>query len=89
MVRNPKLVVEILSNSTQHVDRREKAMTYQRVEAIEEYVLIAQNQPRVIVHRRADDWSPVLHSSMDARVEFRSIGLSLALAQIYEGTRVE
>lgn len=47
-VRNPKLVVEILSKSTQHIDRREKAMSYQRVEAIEEYVLIAQNQPRVI-----------------------------------------
>lgn len=85
-VRNPKLVVEILSKSTQHIDRREKAMTYQRVEAIEEYVLIAQNQPRVIVHRRAEDWRPMLYSSLDARVEFRSIGLHLALAQIYEGS---
>ena len=47
IVRNPKLVVEILSKSTQNIDRREKAMTYQRVEAIEEYVLIAQSQPRV------------------------------------------
>lgn len=27
IVRNPKLVVEILSKSTQHIDRREKAMT--------------------------------------------------------------
>lgn len=86
IVRNPKLVVEILSKSTQHIDRREKAMSYQRVETIEEYVLIAQNQPRVIVHRRAEDWRPMLYSSLDARVEFRSIGLHMALAQIYEGT---
>jgi len=86
IVRNPKLVVEILSKSTQHIDRREKAMTYQRVEAIEEYVLIAQSQPRVIVHRRADEWRPMLYSAMDARVEFRSIGLHVTLAQIYEGT---
>ena len=85
VVRNPKLVVEILSKSTQHIDRREKAMTYQRVEAIEEYVLIAQNQPRVIVHRRAEGWRPMLYSTMDARVEFRSIGLSISLEQIYEG----
>ncbi len=85
-VRNPKLVVEILSKSTQHIDRREKAMTYQRVEAIEEYVLIAQNQPRVVVHRRAEDWRPMLYSSMEAQVEFRSIGLQMSLARIYEGT---
>jgi Uma2 family endonuclease len=88
-VRNPKLVVEILSKSTQHIDRREKAMTYQRVEAIEEYVLIAQNQPRVVVHSRAEDWRPMLYSGMDAQVDFRSIGLQMPLAQIYEGTLTE
>jgi Uma2 family endonuclease len=87
MVRNPKLVVEILSKSTQHIDRREKALTYQRVDSIEEYVLIAQKEPRVIVHRRADDWRPVLYSAMEAQVEFRSIGLSVAMAQICGGTR--
>lgn len=86
VVRNPKLVVEILSKSTQHIDRREKAMTYQRVQAIEEYVLIAQNLPRVIVHRRAEGWRPTGYASMDARVEFRSIGLEIPLAQIYEGS---
>jgi Uma2 family endonuclease len=86
IVRNPKLVVEILSKSTQHIDRREKAMTYQRVAAIEEYVLIAQNQPRVIVHRRTEGWRPVVYPGLDARVEFRSIGLEMPLAQIYEGT---
>ncbi|HEY1889508.1 MAG TPA: Uma2 family endonuclease [Steroidobacteraceae bacterium] len=86
MVRNPKLVVEILSKSTQHIDRREKAMSYRRVETIEEYVLIAQNQPRVIVHRRLEDWRPMLCSSADARVELRSIGLNMPLAQIYEGS---
>ena len=85
IVRNPKLVVEILSKSTQHIDRREKAMTYQRVESIEEYLLIAQDQPKVVVHRRAEGWRPTLYSSMDARVEFRSIGLQMPLAQIYEG----
>ncbi|MBW4050395.1 MAG: Uma2 family endonuclease [Proteobacteria bacterium] len=85
-VRNPKLVVEILSKSTRHIDRREKAMTYQRVEAIEEYVLIEQTQPRIIAHRRAEGWRPMLTSGMDAQVVFRSIGLQLPLARVYEGT---
>jgi hypothetical protein len=67
VIRTPKLVVEILSKSTRHIDRREKAT-------------------RVIVHRRAEEWHPMLYSAMDARVEFRSIGLHMSLAQIYEGT---
>lgn len=85
IVRNPKLVVEILSKSTQHIDRREKAMIYRSVEAIEEYVLIAQYQPRVIVHRRAEGWHPMLYASMDALVEFRSIALQIPMARLYEG----
>jgi Uma2 family endonuclease len=89
VIRNPKLVVEILSKSTQHIDRREKAMTYRRVEAIEEYVLIAQNQPRVIVHRRAEGWRPMVYTSMDARLEFCSIGLYMEFSEIYEGVLAE
>lgn len=87
-VRNPKLVVEILSPTTAHIDRREKAMTYRRVESIEEYVLLAQDRYRLIMHRREQDWHPMLYSVPDAMVEFRSIGLSMPLAQIYEGTLI-
>ena len=83
-VSDPRLVVEILSASTQHTDRREKAMTYHRVEAIEEYVLIAQDKPQIIVYRRQDGWRPELYTKAGALVEFRSIGLSVPIEQIYQ-----
>jgi Uma2 family endonuclease len=85
-VRNPKLVAEILSPSTQHIDRREKAMTYRRIASLEEYVLLAQDDHKVIVHRRAENWRPQSYTGPQATVEFRSIGLSVPLVQIYEGT---
>jgi Uma2 family endonuclease len=85
-VRNPKLVAEILSPSTQHIDRREKAMTYRRIASVEEYVLLAQDDHKVTVQRRAENWRPQSYSGPEAAVEFRSIGLSVPLAQIYEGT---
>ncbi len=50
-VCNPKLVAEILSPSTMHIDRREKAMIYRRVASIEEYVLLEQRKHTVTVHR--------------------------------------
>ena len=85
-VCNPKLVVEILSPSTEHIDRREKAMTYRRVRSIEEYVLLEQGEHKVIVHRRADNWKPHKYMGPQAVAEFRSIGISVPLTQIYEGT---
>jgi len=85
-VINPKLVAEIASPSTRHIDRREKAMTYRRVPSIEEYVLLEQNEYRVTVYRRAENWRPQVYSGPDAVAEFQSISLSVPLAQIFEGT---
>jgi Uma2 family endonuclease len=81
----PKLIIEVLSPSTEKTDRREKALNYRQIATLEEYVLIAQNRPHVEIQRRADDWRPTLVTSLDAIAEFRSIGLSLPLTQIYEG----
>jgi Uma2 family endonuclease len=85
-VCNPKLVVEILSPSTEHIDRREKAMTYRRVDSIEEYVLLEQDDLRIIVHRRAENWKPHMYAGPQAMAEFRCIGLCVPLTQVYEGT---
>src|SRR5882724_3641321 len=70
-VPNPKLVAEILSPSTRHIDLREKAMTYRRIPSVEEYVLLAQDDHQVTVHRRAEKWRPQSYSGSQAKVEFR------------------
>jgi Uma2 family endonuclease len=85
-VCNPKLVIETLSPSTENIDRREKAMTYRRVASIEEYALLEQDEHKVVVHRRAEDWKPHMYVGRQAVAEFRCIGLSVPLAQIYGGT---
>ena len=85
-VCNPKLVVEVLSPSTEHIDRRGKAMTYRRIASIEEYVLLEQDEHRVIVHRRAENWKPHMYAGPHAVAEFPCIGLSVPLTQIYLGT---
>jgi Uma2 family endonuclease len=85
-VCNPKLVIEVLSPSTKHIDRREKAMNYRRVDSVEEYVLLEQDKHQVIVHRRAENWKPHLYMGPQAIAEFRCIELSVPLAEIYGGT---
>lgn len=81
-IRNPKLVVEVLSPSTQHIDRREKALNYHRA-AIDEYVVISQTERQAIVHRYADRWDMQIVSGSDAVVELRSLGISIPMEEIY------
>jgi Uma2 family endonuclease len=84
---NPRLVVEVLSPSTEVTDRREKALNYRRVDSIEEYVTVAQRPAQVTIYRRAREWVPEVLTDLAAIAHFRSIGLKLALAEIYAGAR--
>ncbi len=52
----PVLIVEVLSNSTERIDRHEKRERYQRIPELQEYVLIAQDVPKVEIFRRSRAW---------------------------------
>ncbi|HEV2441758.1 MAG TPA: Uma2 family endonuclease [Steroidobacteraceae bacterium] len=80
-----RLVFEIMSRSTERIDRREKAFTYRDLPSIQEIVLISQKSVLVTVHRRMDDWEPVVLTSLEKALELRSLDLALPLQQIYEG----
>jgi Uma2 family endonuclease len=82
-LREPKLIVEVLSPSTQPTDSREKLLNYPLIDSLEEYVLVAQDKRHVIVYPRAEDWKPRVYSALDAAVELRSIGLTLPIIELY------
>ncbi len=82
---HPKLIVEVLSPSTRTIDQREKALHYRHIPTLEEYVLVAQDRPKITCYRRSEDWQPQLLSGLDAVADFRSIELSLPLERIFAG----
>ena len=54
---NPKVVVEVLSPSTEEYDRGEKFAHYKRIEALEAVVFVAHDESRIDVWvRRGDEW---------------------------------
>lgn len=84
---SPKLIVEVLSPTTEAIDRREKAIHYRWIAALEEYVLVSQDAPEVTIYRRSRNWEPTVLNTLAATAEFRSLNLSMPLTQIYdEGT---
>ena len=80
----PKLVVEVLSDSTAKYDREDKRRSYQTLESLQEYVLIAQSCMDVRVCRRTSaDWEMTIYTDA-SRIPFQSVGLEVAIEKIYE-----
>lgn len=82
----PILIVEVLSPSTARVDRTEKRINYQRLDSLQDYVLIAQREPMTTVyHRQVDsDWTQTDYRADDV-IELASINVELPLSTLYEG----
>ncbi len=51
-ITNPRVVVEVLSPSTERRDRSERFALFQQLESLEEYVLVSQDERRIEVRRR-------------------------------------
>lgn len=84
-IDEPRLVVEVLSRSTERIDRREKAVNYREIPTLEEIVLVAQGPANIVLYRRSDQWHPVVLRSLKDSLELKSIGLTLPLERVYEG----
>ena len=86
---NPTVIIEVLSNSTEAYDRGEKFAHYRALESLTDYLLVAQDKPRIEHYQRQVDgqWLYSVADGMDAQVELATIDSKLQLAEIYE--RVE
>ena len=84
-IRHPRLIIEVLSESTERVDKREKFFAYTGIASLAEYVLVAQRAKEVTVFRRANDWKAEPVAGAKARVALHSLELTFPLSAIYEG----
>lgn len=83
-LRLPTLIFEVLSSSTEAIDRREKKMTYEQAPTLEEYVIVSQERREVTIYRRAQGWRGETYTAEDAVLPLTSVRHSLPLAAIYE-----
>ncbi|MGB7417378.1 MAG: Uma2 family endonuclease [Thermosynechococcaceae cyanobacterium] len=82
---HPKLIIEVLSDTTEAFDRGDKFTDYKAIAELEEYVLVHQRQRLVEQFRRQFNtlWVPDVYRDGDM-LEFASIGLSCSVADLYE-----
>lgn len=87
-VTNPRLLVEVLSPSTQAWDRGEKFLHYRRVASLTDVVFVEPDGQRVEHYQREDDgsWRFREHSG-DAVLEV--LGVSLAIGAFFRNLPAE
>lgn len=86
-LKAPVLVVEVLSPSTENIDRREKLLNYQKLPSLKEYVLVSPDEIRVEVYRHRGTLlgEVEIHGPADESVVLTSVEARLPLAEIYAG----
>ncbi|MGB3778633.1 MAG: Uma2 family endonuclease [Tunicatimonas sp.] len=85
-IKNPMLLVEVLSPSTEGYDRGLKFKMYRSLPSFREYVLISQEEPQVEIYYRQDDaaWLYQVYQGLDATLTLQSIDHVISLEHIYQ-----
>jgi Uma2 family endonuclease len=76
------LVVEVLSPSTERIDRFEKFEAYKQIPSLMEYGLLTQDAMELELFRRRTDWQREFYQR-DNTVTFESVGLTINVSQLY------
>ena len=82
---NPQLLIEILSESTEHHDRGRKLRHYRSIESLREYLLVSQTECRVerYVRQSSGEWVYSDVTSPESLIDLASIACQLPVARIY------
>ncbi len=86
-VLNPTVIIEVLSPSTKTYDRGDKFKLYRDIPTLKEYILVDSGSYSVedFYVNEQGNWELNEYKSFDETLSLNSIGVSLALSDIYDG----
>jgi len=85
-IADPVVIIEVLSPTTERVDRGRKKFDYFATPSIRQYAIVEQDERRVDLYTRAEaGWTNEVVTG-DAALKLSSIGVELSLDTIYEDT---
>lgn len=85
VLTNPKLIIEVLSDSTEAHDRGDKFTHYKSISSLREYVMVAQHRPHVTQYAKQSDgsWSYLEVNELSAILQLASVDCVLELNEVY------
>jgi Uma2 family endonuclease len=90
LLQDAALVVEVLSESTMEIDRREKLVAYRKLAGLRGDWIVSQTEQRVEVHERdaSGQWKATAYGPGESLPSGWLEGEALALARFYAGTDI-
>ena len=78
---DPKVIIEVLSPSTQRFDRGDKRLAYHQIASLSDYILIAQDS--VLVEQFCGDGVSARLEDLTDTLNIDSLNFSIKLSEIY------
>ena len=89
VIRSPRLVVEVLSPSTEARDRGRKLQCYLACPTIEEYVLVDARSIRIEIYRKEQKKWVYEAFEVEDEVEFTTLNVRFSIEDAYEDVILE
>ena len=82
---NPMVIIEVLSASTEELDRTEKFLEYREIASLTDYILVSQEKMPVIhfARKSTTSWAIDEYSQPDQMFALPALDVSIPLAEIY------
>jgi Uma2 family endonuclease len=85
----PVVIVEVLSRKTRRIDEGEKKDAYLAIPSLCVYLLVEQDRPKIIAHRRTEHgFVQEVHEGIDASAPLGDIDIELPLEEIFHGVEL-
>ena len=84
-IKFPKVIVEVLSESTEKFDRGKKFQYYRTIPSLQEYILISSQEYLIECFRRTknDLWTLQTYEGLDTIFRIASFAIDAPLSEIY------
>lgn len=84
MLLNPRLIVEVLSETTANYDKGQKYDYYRSLPSVDTYLMLEQNRPHAMLYtREKSGWHLEDYYGLDAVVPLEALGCALKLSEAY------
>jgi Uma2 family endonuclease len=89
-IKDPFLVVEILSPSTERHDHRVKLPAYRQIETVQEILLVASDERYAELHRRAgQQWVTEILRGGEGTLALSSVPIDIPMSDLYAGMALD
>jgi Uma2 family endonuclease len=89
-VKQPALIVEVLSESSMDTDRRKKLAEYCAIDSLQYYLIVSQDMSLIEMYRRVDKkWEFEFYTNLSDNISLSFFETILPLNDVYENVEFE